>query len=253
MRVFISWSGTYSECVAVVFRDWLPMVLQNVEPWVSSEDIGKGGRWSSELEQALRKAVFGIICVNAENANEPWINFEAGAMSNAFETSKVSPLLSGIEPEDLPGPLAQFQCTRINRDDLRRLVQSINAVSSSPVPEERVNKVFELAWPGLKDQLGALGVPPSTVNAKAVTSALAKTQMPESQTKIIVLLGQNPGERPTADEIARVIGENVTRTKYHLDQLIKRNLVFNLLNMMAPTRYGLSEGGRAYVVENDLL
>jgi len=253
MRVFISWSGTYSERVAVVLRDWLPMVLQNVEPWVSSEDIAKGGRWSSELERALREAMFGIICVNADNANEPWINFEAGAMSNAFDSSKVSPLLSGIEPEELPGSLAQFQCTRIYRDDVRRLVKSINEASPSPIPAERVNKVFDLAWFRLTDQLGGLGAPPSTANAEAVTPASAKTQMPESQTKILVFLGQNPKARPTADEIARAIGENVTHTRYHLDQLMKRDLVFDLLNMMAPTRYGLSEGGRAHVVENDLV
>jgi hypothetical protein len=174
-------------------------------------------------------------------------------MSNAFDSSKVSPLLSGIEPEELPGSLAQFQCTRIYRDDVRRLVKSINEASPSPIPAERVNKVFDLAWFRLTDQLGGLGAPPSTANAEAVTPASAKTQMPESQTKILVFLGQNPKARPTADEIARAIGENVTHTRYHLDQLMKRDLVFDLLNMMAPTRYGLSEGGRAHVVENDLV
>lgn len=253
MRIFISWSGAYSRKVAVVLRDWLPMVLQYVEPWVSSEDIAKGGRWSSELETALREATFGIICVNSENANEPWLNFEAGAMSNAFQSSKVSPLILGINPEELPGTLAQFQCTRVDRDDMRRLVHSINKASPSPAPADRVDKVFDLAWPELSKQFDSLGAPPALAAEGTVTSSSVNTELPESQVKALVFLGHRAELRPTAEEIAREIRENVTRTRYHLDQLMAQKMVFNLLNMMGPTRYGLTERGRAYVVENDLL
>lgn len=253
MQIFISWSGTYSKQVALVLRDWLPLVLQNVEPWVSSEDIAKGDRWSKELEQALRKSAFGIICVNAENANEPWLNFEAGAMSNAFDSIRVSPLISGIKPDDLPGTLAQFQCTQIERDDIRRLIISINQSSPSPVAVERVNRNFDLSWPGFSEQLAKLGVPPSPFAEKPTTKGSINTDLTEPQINILVLLGQNPETRPTADEIARSINENVTRTKYHLDQLKAKKLVFDLLNMMSPTRYGLSERGRAFVVEKNLV
>ena len=36
MHVFISWSGERSKALAVALRDWLPLVLHYVEPWVFS-------------------------------------------------------------------------------------------------------------------------------------------------------------------------------------------------------------------------
>ena len=42
MKVFISWSGNKSHKVAMIFREWLPSVIQSLEPYVSSEDIDKG-------------------------------------------------------------------------------------------------------------------------------------------------------------------------------------------------------------------
>ena len=86
MKVFLSWSGQLSKRVAEELRQWLPNVIQALEPWLSSEDIGKGSRWSSHVTSELAASKAGIICVTPDNHNAPWLNFEAGAISNNVET-----------------------------------------------------------------------------------------------------------------------------------------------------------------------
>lgn len=79
MKVFISWSGKVSQDVALILKDWLPSVIQRVNPYVSSEDIQKGTNWNRDISKELESTDFGIICLTKGNAKAPWINFEAGA------------------------------------------------------------------------------------------------------------------------------------------------------------------------------
>src|SRR5258708_7792508 len=101
MKVFISWSGGLSKRIAELLKNWLPEVLQNVEPWVSSEDIEKGTVWFGELSKRLDEISVGIICVTQENMNAPWILFEAGALSKGREQARVCPLVIDLEPPNL--------------------------------------------------------------------------------------------------------------------------------------------------------
>ncbi len=71
MKVFVGWSGQLSHSVALVLKEWLPAVVDNVEPWVSSEDIDKGTVWNAELKKALGEAQFGVICLTPDNIGKP--------------------------------------------------------------------------------------------------------------------------------------------------------------------------------------
>jgi Bacterial RNA polymerase, alpha chain C terminal domain/TIR domain len=155
MKVFISWSGDISHDVALALREWLPSVLQSVEPHVSSQDIEKGARWSAEIGRQLDETAFGILCVTADNAGAPWVNFEAGALSKSVDTSRVTPFLLGLREADLTGPLAQFQATLPNLDDVTKLIKSINAFAERPIDESRLIDSVQVWWPRLEERLNA--------------------------------------------------------------------------------------------------
>jgi hypothetical protein len=151
MKVFISWSGEMSKSIAEALREWLPYVIQAVEPWLSTEDIDKGARWGSELAQQLEDARVGVICLTPGNLEEPWIHFEAGALSKTIEETFVCPYLFQVEPTDLKGPLVQFQSTKTNKDDTQKLVRTINqALKDEALPDEQLDKAFERWWPDLE-------------------------------------------------------------------------------------------------------
>jgi hypothetical protein len=61
MKVFISWSGPTSKAVARVLYEWLPIVLQSIKPFMSSEEIEKGARWASTIANELEDTSFGLI------------------------------------------------------------------------------------------------------------------------------------------------------------------------------------------------
>jgi hypothetical protein len=127
MKVFLGWSGDTSKKVATALHDWLPKVIQSVRPYVSSEDIAKGARWSSEISKELQSSNYGIICITRENLASTWIHFEAGALSREIEKSFVTPFLFNLKVTDIQGPLQQFQTTLNEKDDVLKMIKSINA------------------------------------------------------------------------------------------------------------------------------
>lgn len=157
MKVFISWSGAKSKKVALIFRDWLPTVIQALEPFVSSEDIEKGARWNTDIAQELKESSFGLICVTKDNLSAPWLNFEAGALSKSIDNSYVAPLLFDVKPSELKGsPISQFQATSVNTEDIKRLIETLNAATGNCLTTTRLNKAFELCYPDLEKSLNEL-------------------------------------------------------------------------------------------------
>lgn len=157
MKVFLSWSGGRSHKVAIVFREWLPSVIQEIEPYVSSEDIDKGARWSTDIAKELENSTFGMLCVTRENINAPWLNFEAGALSKTMEKSFVSPFLFDIKRSEVHGPILQFQSTVFEKEDLKKLVDTLNkACEKDRLSPDRLAKAFEVWYPTLESELNKL-------------------------------------------------------------------------------------------------
>ena len=148
MNIFISWSGERSHKVAELLNDWIQCVIQAVDPWLSSRDIDKGTVWFSELTDQIEKTNNGIICLTKANLNKPWILFEAGALAKGLQTNRVFTFLIDLEAHDVKDPLAQFNHTSPNRNDLYRLIISINnGLGDRALKTDVLRKVFETYWP----------------------------------------------------------------------------------------------------------
>ena len=154
MIVFISWSGELSRKLGEILRTWLPGSLQYVKPYFTPEDIEKGARWNNEIAQQLSKSSIGILCLTPDNLQSPWLMFEAGALSKEMERSRICPILFELDNADLIGPLVQFQTTVFNRDDMLKLVQTVNHYSGdSQLDSDVLLSVFETWWPKLESQV----------------------------------------------------------------------------------------------------
>lgn len=157
MKVFLSWSGSLSREIASALQEWLPSVIQTVEPFLSSDSIFKGTRWGHELGVALEESSFGIICLTRENLDSPWISFEAGALSKSLSSGRVCPFLIDVSRDGLSGPLSQFQNTTLTKDDLLKLVSAINAASGAQsVEHARLAKAFDMWWPDLEAKVNSI-------------------------------------------------------------------------------------------------
>ncbi len=151
--LFISWSGQLSQKVAQHIHEWMPTVLQSVDPFLSSEDIEKGARWSDNIATKLEECGFGIIVLTEANLHAPWIMFEAGALSKMVGKSNVAPVLIEVAVSKVRPPLSQFQATRLEKRDFLRLVKSINNAGDSPIKDDTLEKTFEALWPQLESQI----------------------------------------------------------------------------------------------------
>ncbi len=158
MKLFLSWSGPASRSIAKQFRKWLPMLLQHVQPYLSSADIDKGSRWSTDIANELQASNFGLIFITPDNTQAPWIMFEAGALAKAVDTSVVAPILFNVTQAQLrDSPLVQFQLTPFEREEVKALVHLINRTATeNQVPVQTLDALFDKLWPDLEAEIAAI-------------------------------------------------------------------------------------------------
>jgi len=174
-NIFISWSGQRSRWIAETLRDWLPMIVQAANPWMSATDIDKGSRGLPEITKALDGMKVGITCLTPENLSEPWILYEAGALSKTIDdkTRLCTYLLAGLNNRDVKAPLSMFQHTKAEKEETRSLIRSINkAIGDDPVPELTLNHLFDKLWPDLEGKLSTMPEPEKVVATKRPTEEM---------------------------------------------------------------------------------
>lgn len=156
MKVFISWSGQGSRELALALREWLPAVIQEVSPFVSSKDIASGVVWQKEISENLEASDFGIVCLTPGNQSTPWINFEAGALAKRLGTARVVPLAFGMKVTDIQPPLGQFQAETVDAEGIGRLLVSVNHGLSNPLADDILAKAAATWWPQLEERISVI-------------------------------------------------------------------------------------------------
>lgn len=156
MKVFISWSGDLSQRVAEALHQWIKLVVQATEPWISSEGIDKGAIWFSEVSEQLATTSAGIVCLTGDNLESPWLLFEAGGLANKLSKSRVYTLLIDVGHSDLKPPLSLFNGTLLVEEDMFKLVKGINAgLGEKALNEDVLRAAFDAHWPALSRKIEA--------------------------------------------------------------------------------------------------
>lgn len=155
--MFISWSGEKSKKLAEILKRWLPGVIQAVRPFFTPDDIEKGVRWNTDISKELENSSVGIICLTRANLQAPWLMFEAGALSKSIDRSHVIPMLFGVDPTDLQGPLLQFQATSFNKDDVHKMMKTLNsALADKALDSDVLETAFAKWWPELEQSVSCV-------------------------------------------------------------------------------------------------
>lgn len=144
----MGWSGKKSKETAELLREWLDLVLHNVVLFMSSEDIAAGTVWFSEIAKNLDESNVGIICLTKENLQSDWVLSEAGALSRHIGRRRLCVLLIDLDPVDVTPPLSEFQLCTIRKEDMYKLLYSLNQVlGDKSLSEPKLKKTFTTWWP----------------------------------------------------------------------------------------------------------
>src|SRR4030042_2101233 len=155
MKVFISWSGATGKAIAVVLKEWIPLLLQDVDVFISP-DIEKGEVWFGKLMKMLIESKFGIICVTEESLVSPWVNFEVGVIASV-QKKNVAPFLVHVDASSLAdNPLHLFQYLNNDKDSIKELILDINNKLDNPVNDGIVIRHFESYYPELERKISTI-------------------------------------------------------------------------------------------------
>jgi hypothetical protein len=238
MKVFITWSGFRSKAVAKGLHDWLPSVLQDVDPWMSEEDMASGTHWPTHLGSELHEANFGIICLTPENRDQRWILFEAGSLSNALEGGRVCPYLLGLENADVPPPLGLFQASKADKEGTRKLIQSINdsleKVKGKYLSPQRLDTSFERFWQDLDKILIDIPPPPPATERKKRPPDEISSEILEA----VRAVGRDIAVLRQPDEISRAIFEAIHGVRREIagDIAVLKDVMMGLGTVMPSTQ-----------------
>ncbi len=154
MKLFLSWSKDESKQYANVFKEELPTLFPNTEIFMSDTDISMGSFSIPTIMQELENSTYGILFITPDNKDEPWINFEAGALSKGLSDMHVTPIgFRGIEMEYLSSPIKNYQGFLFEELKFKKTMNEINRLTDTPLPKKTFDVLLNSVWESLSDKI----------------------------------------------------------------------------------------------------
>lgn len=254
MKVFISWSKEPAKSIAEELRHVLSAFVPGVEPWMSEHDLVPGQRWGQQIAEHLADAKIALICVTERNKAEPWLHFEAGAISNALGESFVHPVIFDAAVEAVPATLTQFQVTRFTQQSFFSLVRTLNKLRDKPESEHDLRQRFDRVWPGMeatiKEKIAA--APPLDAPVRPTKSSVAKmpgADLDAEALSVLKILAVDPRSN-TVVKIAASLKIHEMRVQHHLESM-NAILIISSQYMSGAWAYSLEARGRAIAVREN--
>ena len=144
-----------------------------------------------------------------------------------------------------------FQCTQFTKDDVRKLLESINEAALAGVGTEELTRNHEYGWDRFRRTVEAIDV---AVRAQETSRNNGHDpDLAEAEEDILAVLAAMPEDALTLDDRARKIGENEGRTQHHLNVLVKARFLDDHWSVGSATAYSIADEGLAYAVDHGLI
>lgn len=232
MKVFLSWSGERSKAIAELFNEWLCCVIQAAKPWISTKDVEKGSFWFSEISNQLQNTTVGIVCLTPENISNPWILFEAGALTKGLSNARVCTLLIDLEPKDIKDPLAQFNHTIVkDKNSMRELFKTINnTLGEHTLDISILDRAFETYWEQFREKFSAIikkkptAIEPSRPNEDVLDEILEHSRLTIRKIRELELQLEKS-----------LVNRNIDNERNYLPLRVVRSIVSDFVKENMPT------------------
>ncbi|MDQ0923335.1 putative nucleotide-binding protein [Pseudarthrobacter sp. W1I19] len=151
MKVFISWSGEVSQHAAQALRNWIPQVLQSIEPWLASTDARPGHLVAHEIQQNLQDASAVLLCLTRQNMLSESFRDEYYALQEAGPL--IMPVCIDFSPNELGRSFPSNRAVALDSPGIRSLVTLLNELSDDPLNQTKLDRLLGIWSPKLEEEL----------------------------------------------------------------------------------------------------
>ena len=211
VRVFLSWHPgcRASAALAEELLGLLMMAFRMHVKVFKSSEIKGGEGWSASLRAELQAAQCAVLCLTPSAVQQPWIVFEAGAIG-VREGTLVVPMLYGLTPENLPGPLKGFQALAAEeKQGWVKLIDTIRDKVPRDVDDQQMwLETLDLRWAKISNRL-THELPPSaralSLEERVTMISAQLGELRDGQRQVLNALSvsigpSDPGPAPTDDK-----------------------------------------------------